>query len=78
MTYKRVGEHITLEMRPSDYEKLLCILGLAMGAVRRMGWPRDTFYRILEFLNELNATNPEYTPYEIPEQYGQGKEADRV
>lgn len=72
MTYTKDGEQITLEMTLDDWEKLLLILGFAIGTVHRQeGSPQ--FYSFLQFVNELNRTNPRFTQYEIPEEFRAAK-----
>lgn len=68
ITYTRQGDQVTLEMSGDDFDQLLMILGYAAGSAHR---DREllTFYAWLDFTNRLNATNPSFTPYEIPEEY---------
>jgi hypothetical protein len=65
--YTRNGEKVTIEMTREDFEQLLLILGFAIGAAHRQG--PEMFYRHLQFVNELNRTNPEFKQYEIPEEF---------
>ena len=68
MTYNRDGEKITLAMTSDEYLQLLLILGYALGARYAEG-DRDGFYKWIAFVNSLNAENPHFTPYEIPDAY---------
>jgi hypothetical protein len=68
MTYTRQGDHVTLEMTRDDFDRLLIMVGCACGNAMRIGGSRQ-FYSWLEFANELNNGNPDFTPYEIPEEY---------
>ena len=67
MTYTQEGERVTLEMT------LTLALGYAAGAAHAN--PDLTlFWRWIAFANRLNATNPNFTPYEIPPEFaGEGK-----
>lgn len=68
MTYTQQGDRVTLEMTRDDYERLLIIIGFACGAAMR---DRDDvpLYSWLQFTNELNAGNPKFRQYEIPERF---------
>jgi hypothetical protein len=55
-------------MSHEQYDRLIVMLGFAIGAVSREGDPAR-FYRWIAFVNDLNATNRDFTPYEIPVQY---------
>lgn len=51
-------------MTVGDWEILLSELSMAGGAL----YPdRNLFYRHFALLNRLNAGNPKWTPYKIPE-----------
>jgi len=39
---------------------------MALGGVMN---DKPRFYRILAFINEMNNGNPQFTPYEIPEEF---------
>ena len=62
MTYTQHGDEIVLQMTVEDYQRLLLMLGVA--AASAVNSP--TFRVWIEFVNELNRTNPAFTPYEIP------------
>ena len=65
ITFKRENGIVTVVMPEHDYERLLMALGFAsMSADRLVG--RQEFYSIIRVVNELNAGNPNYTPYELP------------
>jgi hypothetical protein len=61
------GDQITIEMTRHDCEMLLWVCGLAAGSVRPAA--PAVFWRIIEFANRLNEGNPNFTPYEIPEEF---------
>jgi hypothetical protein len=65
MSYKREGEHVTLEMTSDDYGGLLVLLGYATGAMRQRG--DEMFWDALRFVNRLNEGNSAFTPYSIPD-----------
>lgn len=68
MTYSENGDTITIEMSRDDYELLLLLLGIATGSCSRNP-NRDMFWNSVDFVNRLNAANPRFTPYEIPEEF---------
>jgi hypothetical protein len=55
-------------MSRDDFDRLTLMLGFALGGALRDS-DRRQFYAWLAFVNELNATNPDFTPYEIPEEF---------
>lgn len=65
MTYTKQGETITLTMTQDDYETLLLVVGIAAGSSFLPN--RALFWRLMQFANEMNTGNPQFTPYEIPE-----------
>lgn len=65
MKYTQQGDRVTVEMARDEYETLMLIVGAGVGSQRRRN--RGVFYRWLEFTNEMNAGNPDYRPYEIPD-----------
>jgi hypothetical protein len=68
MTYEFKDGVVTLTMTREQYAQLLVIIGFAAGAVHRQENYR-CFWNWIKFANELNRENPEYTPYEIAEQF---------
>jgi len=66
MTYTRDGDRVTLEMTGEDFDRLIHLFGYAAGAATREE-DKTLFYQWIQFANDLNATNPRWTPYEIPE-----------
>jgi hypothetical protein len=72
MTYTEQGYRVTLELTRADFEQLTLLMGCALGAAMRDG-NKATFYAWLAFANALNATNPRWTPFEIPPEYQPGK-----
>lgn len=67
MTYvcNRERNSVTLEMTLAEYERIVLIFGYATGAAMKEG-EKDLAYGWLAFANEMNATNPGWTPYNIP------------
>ncbi len=65
MKYIENGETVTLEMTRDDYGNLLIALGIATCSAR----DEKTQWAWIRFINELNAGNPSFTPYEIPEEF---------
>ena len=63
MTYTRQANEVILQMTVVDYERLLMMLGFAIGAATRDGPVRWDW---VQFVNGMNRTNPEFTPYELP------------
>jgi hypothetical protein len=74
MTYTQQGERVTLEMTRDDYDRLMIMLGYACGASRARS-EISLFWSWLRFTNELNNGNPNFTPYEIPPEFGGKLEA---
>ena len=68
MTFKREGDRVTLEMSCEDYAMLTRMCGYAAGAVLKEG-DKEQFWRQIRFVNDLNRTNPNFRPYEIPEEF---------
>jgi hypothetical protein len=46
---------------------LLIMLGAARACITEIAPKR--FWRWLSFINELNRTNPQFTPYQVPEDW---------
>lgn len=61
MTYQTDGETVTLTMSREDYNFLLMALGMATGIASR-----DQMWGIVSLVNQMNAGNPDFTPYDIP------------
>lgn len=68
ITYTEKDERVTLEMSDSEFQTLNLVIGFATGAATRQG-DLEFAYRLLRFVNRLNATNPHFTPYEIPAEF---------
>lgn len=66
--YSRVGDEVTLTMTQDDFLSLLLYLGYASGAANKAA-EIDLFWRMIGFTNRLNVGNPEFRPYDIPEEY---------
>lgn len=61
---------IALRMNQDEWDELLVTLGYAGGAMASAGEPL-MFNRTLRLVNRLNAGNPDFIPYEIPEEVSQ-------
>jgi hypothetical protein len=71
MTYTRDPDTVTLEMTPAEYSQLLLILGYATGSASKAN-DKEMAYSVLAFANALNATNPDFRQYAIPEEPANG------
>ena len=56
--------NVSLEMMPHEWSELLFILGMALAATSKPGQVNRT---VVDFVNRLNRTNPEFTQYELPD-----------
>lgn len=65
MTYTKNGDKVTLEMTADDYNALLIMLGYAAGSAEKDG-EHGRRREMQRFFNEMNRTNPNFTPYEVP------------
>jgi hypothetical protein len=65
MKYTEKGDTVTLEMSRAEYSNLLIAIGIAAGSAT----DRQVFWGWMQFVNELNETNPQFTPYQIPEDF---------
>jgi hypothetical protein len=75
MKYSREDDHVTLEMSLKDYERLLMIFGMTLGYLKVYDEP--AFWHCLQFVNEMNTGNPQFTQYEIPEDKVQVRPQDK-
>ena len=66
ITHSRNGDRVKLEMGVDEWQTLLLALGYAAGASFR---DKPVFWKLVRFANEVNRTNPSFTPYEIPEEF---------
>ena len=64
MTYTKEGDKIRLEMTEGEWQHMLLLLGAAAGAASKTGM--RGLWRWVKFANEVNRTNPDFRPYEIP------------
>jgi hypothetical protein len=71
LIYTQQGERVTLDMTRDDYDKLMLMLGYATGAANMAG-ELTLFWSWLRLANELNNGNPNFRPYEIPEEFRRG------
>jgi hypothetical protein len=63
--YLETAETVVLSMTHQDYNALLLALGFAAGRAD----DKPMFWRLIGLVNRLNAGNPHFTPYEIPEAF---------
>lgn len=68
MTFTRNADSVTLEMTVADYESLLLLLGYKAGMAHN-AQDMVMFWLGIDFVNEMNRTNQNFTPYEIPPEY---------
>jgi hypothetical protein len=66
ITYSREGDTVRLEMDSHDFDRLLLLMGYATGAAFKANDTRAA-QSFLEMTNDLNRTNPNFIPYEVPE-----------
>jgi hypothetical protein len=66
VTYTRENDNVTLNMTVDDFELLLLMLGVAVGAASKN---ESLYFRFLKFVNGLNSTNPDFAPYKIPPEF---------
>lgn len=76
ITFSEKHEHVRLDMSREDYNLMLLITGYSLGIIK-LNDP-DLFWPALEFVNELNAGNPQFTPYEIPAEHRGKREQLRL
>jgi hypothetical protein len=72
VTYTQHGERVTLEITRDMYDQLLRLIGAGMATMAGdllTHASKAELYRLLEFTNELNNGNPNYTPYSIPPEF---------
>jgi len=68
MTYSEDGDTVRLEMTRDEYNGVLLMLGRLAGSESRNG-DKQLFWEAIAFVNRLNRTNPNFTQYEIPEEF---------
>jgi hypothetical protein len=68
MTYTQQGDHVTLDMTREVFEQLVWVLGVAAGVVSRERGFRKEFWELIRLANELNTGNPNWKPYDVPEE----------
>ena len=66
MKYTREGDRVTLEMSVDDWENLLIYMGYVTGTMKPCS---RRFWEAINFVNEINKSNPNFTPYEIPKEF---------
>jgi hypothetical protein len=70
MKYSESGDKVTLEMSRGDFSVLLFLLGAATGGLYKQAGENGLFWSAIEFVNALNAENPNFTRYEVPKGEG--------
>ena len=58
---------VEIKLTRGDYEQLLIVLGYATGAAWSSGNPGFS-YAILRLANVINRDNPNWIPYQIPDE----------
>lgn len=67
-TWSAIGDEIVIRLSVDDWNGLLNMMGVAVGASIRQD-DRDTAYRFIALINRMNKGNPNFRPYEIPEEF---------
>ena len=71
MSYREENDQVILTMSREDYDKVLMLLGLGTGIVRRNSGDSPAASRLLDkclaLMDRLNQGNPNYTPYQLGE-----------
>lgn len=62
--YSEEGGVVTLRMTRADYLRLTLAIGVAAGT---MSTTESHLFEALAMANRLNAGNPQWTPYTIPD-----------
>lgn len=65
--YSALGDSVLIQISAEDYERLLLMMGYAFSAALKED--ASMAYSFLDLTNRVNRGNPNWTPYEIPEQY---------
>ena len=68
MKYTAEGDKVTLEMTRKEWENLLFALGVTADVALRHH-DAQTYWRWIALVDRMNATNPDWEPHVIPEQY---------
>jgi hypothetical protein len=66
---KRENGRVQIDVSVDEWERMLWLTGVAIGGLRREGASIGLFWRHMQLMNSINEGNPEFTPYEIPEEY---------
>jgi len=72
MSWKREGDTVTLTMSVDDWEGVLLMMGIAIGAALRQR-DKGIAHSLCRITNRVSDGNPDFTPYNTPE--GTGLEA---
>lgn len=64
MTAKKEGR-VTIEMSEEEHDRLICMMGYAVGAAMRQD--SDLGWGWIRLVNRLNEGNPDFVPYKIPD-----------
>lgn len=70
MMLTKNGENydLKLELTQKEFDLLLVLAGMATGLAFKNGMTKLA-YSFLDLANRINEGNPNYHPYEIPEEY---------
>ena len=67
MTYTEQNDQVRLEMTKEEFNKVIFFLGVASGVASRAG-DHKLFIEFMALANDVNAGNPNWTPYAIPDE----------
>ena len=62
ITFTEADGKVTLEMDQADWDVFVFMCGWAAGHASRLGLA-ETFAKWIEFVNDVNRTNPRFVPY---------------
>jgi hypothetical protein len=61
--FTKTSEGVRVDLTRDEFDKLLVALGIATGALSRIG---DTIW-LVKLINAVNDGNPDFVPYEVNE-----------
>ena len=61
------GTEVVITLTEDQFGQLLVALGIAAGS--QIAASRPLFFWLIRLANALNEGNPQWRPYEIPEEY---------
>jgi hypothetical protein len=66
--------NLNLNLTREEFDTLILALGFATGSAFKQGMGKLS-YSLLELANTINKDNPNWKPYEIPQEYRSGGQA---